>query len=380
LIENTRLTADIKLPELSRDSFVDLYPLLPYQIDLIIQVVSGLRTHGGASRHVGGANRTIIKLAQQLLINPAVNLAEQPVGSLVRLDQVYDLVENNIGSEVRAKIAAIAKEVDHPLAQSVAKVICLLQYVKSVHRTPENIAAALYPAVSADAQLAAVKEAIRYLEAANKVRYGEDGYRIPTPAEDDWERLRNGISPKHGDAHRLYTEALSGFWQPQPSHTLFETRTFKAGLAIHGRDVVDGDMVFHVHFADDGKAFQDLASELRTRSQQERKNVFWAVSLNDTIDRETVEVFRSKEMLSRKEREAKTADETALITEEKVRLRRHQDELRRLFKAACLSGSVYFRGNDRSPGDRAIDVGRSASEILGHVLPDIFHRFKEAAA
>ena len=72
LTENTRLTADIKLPDLTRDSFVDLYPLLPYQIELIIQVVSGLRTQGGASKHVGGANRTIIKLAQQLLINPAV--------------------------------------------------------------------------------------------------------------------------------------------------------------------------------------------------------------------------------------------------------------------------------------------------------------------
>jgi hypothetical protein len=60
----------------------------------------------------------------------------------VRLDQVYDLVEGNMGS-VRAKIAAIAKELSHPLAQSVAKVICLLQYVKSVHRTAENIAAAL---------------------------------------------------------------------------------------------------------------------------------------------------------------------------------------------------------------------------------------------
>ncbi len=75
-------------------------------------MVSGLRTQGGASKHVGGANRTIIKLAQQLLINPAVNLAEGSVGDLVRLDQVYDLVEGNIGSEVRAKIVAIPKELD----------------------------------------------------------------------------------------------------------------------------------------------------------------------------------------------------------------------------------------------------------------------------
>jgi len=378
--EQTRLTADIKLPELTRDSFIDLYPLLPYQIDLIIQVVSGLRTQGGASKHVGGANRTIIKLAQQLLINPAVNLADQPLGSVARLDQVYDLVEGNIGSEVRAKISAIAKELEHPLAQPVAKVICLLQYVKSVHRSAENIAAALHPGVAAESTLAAVKDALRELEAANKVRRGDDGYRIPTPAEDDWERIRNGISPKPGDAHRLYSEVLASFWQPQPSHTLFDTKTFKAGLAIHGREVVDGDMMFHVHLAEDGAASKALASELRARSQQERKSVFWAVALNDAIDRETVELFRSKEMLARKEREAKTAHETALIGEEKLRLRRHQDELRRVLRAAALAGSVSFRGNDRSPDDRAVDMGKSASDILSDVLPEVFDRFKEAAA
>ena len=380
LVEHTRLAADITLPGVTRDGFIDLYPLLPYQIDLIIQVVSGLRTQGGASRHVGGANRTIIKLAQQLLINPAVNLADEPVGSLARLDQVYDLVDGNIGSEVRAKITAIAKELSHPLAQPVAKVICLLQYVKSVHRTAENIAAALHPGVAADSQLAAVKDALRELEVTHTVRRGDDGYRIPTPAEDDWERLRNGINPTPGDSHRLYSEVLLSLWQPQPAHTLFETKTFKAGLAIHGREVVDGDMMFHAHLAADGQQFQALSTELRARSQQERKSVFWAIALSEAIDRETVELFRSKEMLARKERETKGEDTPGLIAEERVRQRRHNDELRRLVKAACLSGSVHFRGNDRSPGDRAVDVGKSAAEILGHVLPEVFDRFKEAAA
>lgn len=380
LTEHTRLTADIKLPEVTREAFIDLYPLLPYQIDLIIQVVSGLRTQGGASKHVGGANRTIIKLAQQLLINPAVNLAEDAVGSLVRLDQVYDLVEGNIGSEVRAKIAAISKLVEHPLAQPVAKVICLLQYVKSVHRSAENLAAALHGQVGGDSQLASVKEALRALETAHQVRHGDDGYRIPTPAEDDWERLRNGISPKPGDSHRLYQEALAGFWQPQPSHTLFDTKTFKAGLAIHGRELTAGDMMFQLHLAEDGKDFDDLAAELRTRSQQERKHVFWAIALTDSIDRETVELYRSKEMLARKERETKGEDTPALIAEERVRLRRHGDELKRLLRAACLSGRIYFRGNDRSPSDRATDVGKTAAEVLGTVLPEVFDRFKEAAA
>jgi hypothetical protein len=139
-------------------------------------------------------------------------------------------------------------------------------------------------------------------------------------------------------------------------------------------------MMFQVHLADDGKEFASLGAELRKRSQEERKNVFWSVGLNDAIDHETVEVFRSKEMLARKERETKGEDTPALIAEERIRLRRHSDELRRLLRAACLSGSVFFQGKDRSPGDGALEVGKTAAETLGQVLPEVFDRFKEAAA
>lgn len=380
LTESTRLTADIKLPELTRESFVDLYPLLPYQIDLIIQIVSGLRTQGGASRHVGGANRTIIKLAQQLLIHQGVDLASQPVGALVRLDQVYDLVEGNIGSEIRDKIHRIGKEIEHPLAQPVAKAICLLQYVKSVHRTPENLAAALHPGAAAESRLAEVKAALAKLEAGHMVRRGDDGYRIPTPAEDDWARTRNGIDPNPADRHRLVVDVLKGFWQPLPQHVFQDAKTFKAGLAVHGKTVEDGDLLVQLHFTDAGKPFDDLSTELRTRSQQERSHIFWAVALDEAVDRELRELFRSTEMIARREREAKTQDQRTLLAEESVRARRHRDELRRLLRAACLSGHVYFRGNDRSPGEGATEVGKTTAQVLAQVLPQVFERFQEAAA
>ena len=380
LADHTRLSAEIALPELGRTSFIDLYPLLPYQIDLIIQVVSGLRTQGGASRHVGGANRTIIKLAQQLLIHPEVALGDQEIGQLARLDQIYDLVQSNIASEVRGKINQIAKQLDHPMAQPVAKVICLLQFVKSVHRTAENIAAALYPAVGAPSVLEQVKEALRALEGAQLVRTGDDGYRIPTPAEDDWERTRNATSPKPSDVKRLHREVLTGFWNPQPTYTLLDVKPFKAGLSIDSREEVKGDLAIHMALAAEGAEFSSLAQELRTRSQSERDSIYWAVPLSDAIDHESVELFRSREMESRKGREARTAAETSLITEERARERRHQAQLQRLLRAACLSGSAYFRGNDRSPDDRAVDLAKAATTMLGQVLPDVYTRFGEAAA
>ena len=380
LTDNTRLTADIKLPELSTESFVDLYPLMPYQIDLIIQVVSGLRTQAGASKHVGGANRTIIKLAQQLLIHPDVDLASAPLGTLARGDQVYDLVSGNIGSEVRGKIDDIGKKVDHALAQSVAKAICLLQYVRSIHRTPENLAAALHPAVDADSRLSEVKAALDALEKAHMVRRGDDGYRIPTPAEDDWERQRASLSPKPGDVSRLHSEIVTALWQPQPQHSFLDVKVFKAGLYLGGRLSVDGNIPVHLTLAEAGKDHEEREAESRKRSQTETKSIFWIAALDGAIDRATVELFRSKEILSRKERGAQTRDETALVAEEKLRQRRHQDELRRLIKQSLLTGTIFFRGNDRSPDDTATDIGRTAAKVLAQALPEVFDRFEEAAA
>ena len=380
LTENTRISADIRLPDLSTESFADLYPLLPYQIDLIISVVSGLRTAGGASKHVGGANRTVIKLAQQLLVHPETGLASQSVGALARIDHVYDLVSGNIPSELRGKIADIGRQVDHPLAQSVAKAICLLQYVQSVHRTAENIAATLHPSLDADSRLPEVRAALESLGRALMVRRGDDGYRIPSPAEDDWERQRFGFTPRLGDVHRLQAEVLTALWQPPPTHRLLDIKPFKAGLSLGGRELVAGDIPFHLTLADAGSEYAREVEEARKRSQTECSTAFWVASLSEAIDRETVEVSRSKEILSRKERDAQTKDEAQLVAEERGRLRHHQAELQRLLKQTLMSGAIFFRGNDRSPGDTTAEVVAAATNVVAQALPQVFDRFADAAA
>ncbi|MFP4029528.1 MAG: BREX system P-loop protein BrxC [Candidatus Brocadiia bacterium] len=380
LSKNTQLSADIRLPELNADSFIDLYPLMPYQVDLMISVVSGLRTQGGASKHVGGANRTIIKLAQQLLIHPDVNLADEEVGTLTRIDQMYDLVSGNIPSEIRGKIDRIEEQADHEMAQPVAKAICLLQYVKSIHRTEDNIAAALHPAVDADSVLPKVKEALAELEDRTLIRHDDEGYRIPTPAEDDWDKQRDAVDPTHGDMVRLYREALEQLWQPQPSHNFMKTKKFTAGLYFNGRPIKEGDIPFDMTLAEVGEEYDQQVSDMRSRSQTEDDKVFWITPVGDAIRRETVELYRSKKIIQKKERGSHTEEERDLITEEKSRQSRHQKELKRLLKRACLGGTLYFRGNDRSPSGGKDDVGKVAEGVLKEALPDVYDRFEEAAA
>jgi hypothetical protein len=382
LTENVAVSADIKLPELTRESFMDLYPLLPYQVDLIIGVVSGLRSHGGVSPHVGGAARTIIKLAQQLLVSEEAGIADQPVGALVTLDRVYDLVAGGLPSEVRGKIAEIPSRLPgaHPLAQRVAKAICMLQQAPTFKRTAENVAACLHPSVDADSQLASVREALAQLESAHYVRSGEDGYRISTPAEDDFETRRNGFIPKPADANRIYQEVLASLWQPQPSYMLEAVKPFKGGLTVKGKVVTEGDITFYVELSEEASAFDALASELRARSRTEQNDVFWAVSLTGEVDDLVIELFRSRSVIAAKERDARTQIETNLVTEEKRRRDAYEARLRKALAAACVAGSAFFRGNERGIPEGSIDLGKAASSILADVTPEIFDRFHEAAA
>jgi hypothetical protein len=52
---------------------------------------------------------------------------------------------------------------------------CLLQFAKTVHRTAENIAAALIDRVYADSKLTEVREALTKLEKGLMIRQGEGG-------------------------------------------------------------------------------------------------------------------------------------------------------------------------------------------------------------
>ena len=380
LTANAALTADIKLPQIGRENFIELYPMVPYQVDFVIHVVSGLRTQGGSSRQVGGANRTVIKLAQQLLAHPKVGLGEHEVGALVTSEHIYDLVRDNIDSTIREKIDRLPTEVDHPFAQPVAKAICLLQFVKSIHRNAENIAATLFPKVGGDSVRASVDQALQALVDAHKIRLGDDGYRIPTPTEDDWETQRAALKPKRADSNQILRETMERLWQPQPSYTLLNTRVFKGSLCLDGRERIKGDIQFQVRLAEDKEDYDRLCDESRRQSQAEPETVFWVIPIDDKIDKQVTEVFRSKEMITKKERGAQTAPETRLLSEEGRRRDTHRTEVRRLLEQTALSSAVYFRGNDRSPDENDASVAKAAEAIMAQALPDVFDRFSDGAA
>jgi hypothetical protein len=181
---------DTSRPSQVRESdFVQFYPYLPHFVDLSIDIMSGIRLQPGAPRHMGGSNRTIIKQAQQMLIAPRTQVAERPVGALVTLDLIYELVEGNLSSERQKDISDIIQRWpdDGGWAARVAKEICLLEFVRDLPRTEANIAALLVDEMGKPAQIPEVMAALERLESAQFVRLTSEGYKLQTAQEKRWD-------------------------------------------------------------------------------------------------------------------------------------------------------------------------------------------------
>ena len=380
LSAHTKLDTKIRLPELNSKSFTDLYPLLPYQIELIIQVVSGLRLSGGASKQFGGANRAIIKLAQELLTNRQSGLADQPVGQLVTLDRVYDLQSNNIDSQYRSKISDIATKASHRLAVPVAKAICLLQFVDQVPATERNVAVVLHPAVDADSLESEVKEACLHLHDRGLIRKALDGtYKIPTPQEEDWEQIRNQQAPSVPERNALIAEALNLIWDPVPNATLGNgVRTFKAALHYRGSEQVKGDVPVKVERVDGSEVFEDRVEQLRQTSQQETNTFFWAMRSNQELDRNLVQWYRSQKVIEIKGKGASDKGQVQLVSDERRNLAGFRQEACRLLDQTLIHGQVLLNGGicelPANPAS-AVDAMR---EALKEGLAKIYDRFADA--
>lgn len=295
LATSTRLASPTRAAEAGEDEIVRLYPLVPYQIQLLIDAVSARRTQS-ASPTTGGSNRTLIKHAQQLITHPQHGLGDKDVGALVTLDRSYDLLEELIPTSWRAEVDHVAERYGADSIESkVMKVVALCVEIPALPLTAANIAVLLHPDVIAESVRDDVVAALGRLVGDDRLRETEDGYKLQSPEQKDWEQARRAIDLTQGPSVRLrrlvLKQALTGL-------SVARGRTFKVDVTVDGENVVPGDLPLHIDEADQARR-DDLRAASREQANENR--ITWTYEVSpDTWDG-LVELHRSRSMIERRD-------------------------------------------------------------------------------
>lgn len=382
LLSHTRLHDTPRRQELDEESFVQTYPFLPYQMDLIIHIISGLRTQGGAGPHVGGSNRTLIKLAQQALIHDRVALGNRPLGALVTLDMVYDLVESNVSTEKKLEIDDVVKMFGADSWEArTAKALCLLSFVRDVRCTPENLAAVLYPEVGAPSPLPQVQAALDQLRRVQKVREGEKGWELLSAEGKRWETERQGIYLGAGDQRRWVRQLLDEVWKGVRAYRYKNLRSLSPAVYVQGERLAgrDGDVEVHIYVVEEGEAAERRIDEARDESRVRDGALVWVVPTGEGTLTALRELHRSHTMVDRYSRQQVRGEVAQLLAEERSQLEKRQEEARALLAQELCRGTLFFRG----VAQPAALLGSTAEEVLhrflDQVVPRLYHKFDLAA-
>jgi hypothetical protein len=387
LLANCRLERTHRSTEFDKEEFVDSYPYLPHYIDLSIDIMNGLRAQQGSPRHVGGANRTIIRQADQMIAGDRTRMRDALVGALVTFDKLYELVEGNMPSEKQKDILDIEqrfqKDTAQPgLAPRVAKTICLLEFVKDLPRTPKNIAAMLVERVGDPPPVAAVEAVLVKLKEAQFVRETEEGWKLQTQQEKNWENEKRGhYNLKRGDRNDLLRTAAKQIFDSGKIRTYNykNLRSFSLGLSMEGNAILSGGQVpVDLVALDEDEDFPKRRDELDIESRQKanENTVFWLLQVPQQVENLLAAEYASAQMVHKyvnlKSQNKITAEENASLLNEQTEGLQIEKKLATALTKAIESGVGFFRGIQKPAGDLGKDLAEIFRAVFDWSIPDLY--------
>ena len=355
--------------EISETDFVEVYPMLPGHIGLLLDITTGLRSRSSRTQADSHAIRGLLQLLGDMFRDK--ELARYEVGRLVTIDLVYDVLHSALSDDVQRTIARaleLCARLDRPPMARVVKAIALLELIQERQKTStELIARSLYTQLGQGNQQPEIQQAIDALMAESLLGYSEKtGYKIESSAGQEWQGERELYAPGV-EQHALEVQkalpwlvgdeaVLSGVKVPWLA--LFSDN-------LGAKDVRIKDERKHMVVTVD---FQFTKGEgpdqwvPRSDSSAYRDRIVWVIAELDSVRFASTKLVRSARMIERygSRQSSLPEDKRNLLMDERNRLEAAQKELIEAVSSAFMAGQLYFRGRQTSPRD----VGASFSAAL----------------
>ncbi|WP_088049429.1 BREX system P-loop protein BrxC [Virgibacillus dakarensis] len=146
LLTFTEKSAEMKKFQ-SQADFIDVYPFVPYQFNLLQKVFTGVRIHGASGKHLAEGERSLLSAFQE----SAMRFANQAEGILVPFSAFYETIETFLDSSIRTVIIQAGNnEKLEPYDMDVLKLLFLIKYVKELPASLENIATLMVDHIDTD--------------------------------------------------------------------------------------------------------------------------------------------------------------------------------------------------------------------------------------
>lgn len=168
----------------NREEFAAVYPFIPYQFNLLGQVLTAIRTHGASGKHLAEGERSMIALFKE----SAMRFMDDSEGTLVPFNIFYNALDKFIDHTHRIVIKQAEENGRlQPLDVELLKVLFMIKYVKEIKSNVENLTTLMVSIIDEDriALRKQIEESLSRLIKQTLVQKNGELYMFLTNEEQD---------------------------------------------------------------------------------------------------------------------------------------------------------------------------------------------------
>jgi len=374
--------------DITPDDFVEVYPLLPNHIELLLQITSALRLRTSRAQGDDHGIRGALQLLGELFRSQ--RLADAPIGSLISFDQIYEVQHTALDSDLQASMARVLSATVNadPLLLRAAKIVALLEHIQEVVPTSaELVSQCLFDRVDCGDRTTAVKAALEALRLKNLLGYSEKtGYKIQSSSAEEWEDEKARIGVSRDQQADLVKDAL-GKILPAANRARLQGREFPWRVTFATRLADDG--VLLVDPRDQGA----MSVDLRWLARDEREDNAWVKrSAESSLKTRLVwvggddasvadvarELARSRDMVLRyrARRESLVVAKKNLLNNEEARQEELSEQLKTAVGLQFVAGRMYFDRRIIDPKEHGQSFAVVMTAAAARLLPEIYSHFE----
>lgn len=356
LITFSQDTAEMKTYS-SEEDFVDVYPFVPYQFNLLQKVFTGVRIHGASGKHLAEGERSLLSAFQE----SAVQYSRSEDGSLVPFSAFYETIEAFLDSSIRSVMIHAKKNSRLTEADvEVLKLLFLIKYVKELPANLENIATLMISHIDQDKieLKKQIESSLTRLIKETLIQKNGDEYIFLTNDEQDVNReIKNMYVDSAEVIQKIGDEIFGGIYSDKKYryssqyHFSFNTIIDDRPVGIQTHDI--GLKVITPYF---DAAAELNASELKMMSIREN-NVIVKLPQDTSYLEEMEEILKIQAYLKVKSgtSNSQTIEDIKTrksreVTDRKERIRTHLTEALKI--ASIYVNSQALEVKEKSPVDR----------------------------
>lgn len=368
----------------TKGQIIEHYPLLPSHIPLFMDITQCIRSRSSRTQGDAGGVRSVLNNIWDLFNREPVALKNRPLGTLMTLDMLYDIIGSSIDSDVQLTLhKAFEKKGSDTWESKVLKAISMLEMNAELLPVQLTLLSSLlYPELGASSVEDKVEIALDNLNKENWIHYHEKyGWRVQNNAAQDWNRQKSEISIPSSRIIDLLIDLqkdiVSTINQPTLNGARFPLESYWGPeQKITGKnDPTKVTLCFH--WVENASKRKDLDQWINL-SRLHKRMFHWVSGDPSNLESKVRDYERSQRMIARYKGQGQLQPlQQQLMYQEQAESERLWEEIKKELRQVWIRGVFLFDGDSFDMSQAGASFENALKSEIEKNISQLFHKFPQ---